>query len=510
MEIVKKTWPSDAERGCTTRLLLTVISVAVGSCAQVGFHCGVISAPSQVIQKFYNSSQIDRRGTILTESTTRLLWAVTVSILCLGAAVGSILGGYAGDLIGRKRTLLANNVFSILAALLVVVFAQYLNVYETVIVARFLAGINSGVSFTVAGLYLAEISPINLRGTLLVAVSIGNNVGLIISLVLSFYVFNHDYDWDILIGLTPFLLSLFALITLPFSPESPRWLLLEKKDERNAREALTIFREDANIDDEIEEMYREAKLEEKCKVGVFHLFNPRNGRPEWRLPLAICVFFGAANSFSGMNMLWFYSSSLLASAGLSRNQISLSMVLFGVDALITSALCGRLCDRFGRRPVMLSSFVICTVLLASFCATAILEEKFPWMTWISIAIIFLFIMFWNFGPGPVIFIVCPELWAQGPRQASHSITLQLFWWGMFVCGQILPFLQKAIGAYTFAFFASVLFVSSIFFYFYVPETNNVTFGETTEYFRRRSLGLGPEDNEDVTKVRLSLLKTSQV
>ncbi|XP_072035630.1 solute carrier family 2, facilitated glucose transporter member 4-like [Amphiura filiformis] len=172
----------DMKCGCTSRLPLAVISVAVGSCSHFGFHCGVISAPSQVIQEFYNSSHVDRRGIILTESTTRLLWAVTVSILCLGAAVGSILGGYAGDFIGRKRTLLVNNAFSILAALLVIL-AQYLNVYETVIVARFFAGINIGVSVTVAGIYVAEISPTNIRGSLLAALGIGTNAGLIIAFV---------------------------------------------------------------------------------------------------------------------------------------------------------------------------------------------------------------------------------------------------------------------------------------------------------------------------------------
>ena len=67
--------------------------------------------------------------------------------------------------------------------------------------------------------------------------------------------------------------------------------------------------------------------------------------------------------------------------------------------------------------------------------------------------------------------------------------------------------QNAIGAYIFVIFASVLFINAIFFYIYVPETNNVTFGETTEYFRRRSLGLSPEDEGEIKTIRQSFLQT---
>jgi SP family myo-inositol transporter-like MFS transporter 13 len=85
-----------------------------------------------------------------------------VSIAVAGAAFGSIIGGYGSDRIGRKRTILAADVLFIIGSLLMGIAQTILHI----ILGRFIVGLGIGVAAMAVPVYLAEISPTKMRGTI--------------------------------------------------------------------------------------------------------------------------------------------------------------------------------------------------------------------------------------------------------------------------------------------------------------------------------------------------------
>uniref|UniRef100_A0A2R8M9U9 Solute carrier family 2 member 9 n=1 Tax=Callithrix jacchus TaxID=9483 RepID=A0A2R8M9U9_CALJA len=119
----------------------------------------------QYIKAFYNESWQRRHEHPIDPDTLTLLWSVTVSIFAIGGLVGTLMVKMIGKVLGRKRTLLANNGFAISAALLMACSLQA-GAFEMLIVGRFIMGINGGIALSVLPMYLSEISPKQIRGSL--------------------------------------------------------------------------------------------------------------------------------------------------------------------------------------------------------------------------------------------------------------------------------------------------------------------------------------------------------
>ncbi|KAB0354485.1 hypothetical protein FD755_023023 [Muntiacus reevesi] len=119
----------------------------------------------QYIKAFYNESWERRRGHPIDLDTLTLLWSVTVSIFAIGGLVGTFLVKLIGKFLGRKNTLLANNGFGISAALLMACSLP-VGALEMLIVGRFIMGVHGGIALSALPMYLSEISPKEMRGSL--------------------------------------------------------------------------------------------------------------------------------------------------------------------------------------------------------------------------------------------------------------------------------------------------------------------------------------------------------
>uniref|UniRef100_A0A8C6RLI3 Solute carrier family 2 (facilitated glucose transporter), member 9 n=1 Tax=Nannospalax galili TaxID=1026970 RepID=A0A8C6RLI3_NANGA len=117
------------------------------------------------IKAFYNETWHRRHGLPVDPDTLTLLWSVTVSIFAIGGLVGTLMVKMIGKFLGRKYTLLVNNGFAISAALLMACSLQA-GTFEMLIVGRFVMGVDGGIALSALPMYLNEISPKEIRGSL--------------------------------------------------------------------------------------------------------------------------------------------------------------------------------------------------------------------------------------------------------------------------------------------------------------------------------------------------------
>lgn len=153
-------------------------------------------------------------------------------------------------------------------------------------------------------------------------------------------------------------------------------------------------------------------------------------------------------------------------------------------------------DRAGRRTLTLIG-------LAGMCCCAVamtvgmaFQEVYSWMSYVSMTAIFLFVSFFEIGPGPIPWFIVAELFSQGPRPAALALAGCCNWTSNFIIGMFFPYLESLCGSYVFIIFAVLLFGFTIFTYLRVPETKGKTFEEIAAVFRgKRSASLSKVHNE---------------
>ncbi|KAK2492412.1 hypothetical protein MC885_018957 [Smutsia gigantea] len=146
-------------------LLVASLVGALGSSFLYGYNLSVVNAPTPYIKAFYNESWGRRHGRPIDPDMLTLLWSVTVSIFAIGGLVGTLMVKMIGKVLGRKHTLLVNNGFAVLAALLMACSLQA-GAFEMLIVGRFIMGVDGGIGLSALPMYLSEISPKEIRGSL--------------------------------------------------------------------------------------------------------------------------------------------------------------------------------------------------------------------------------------------------------------------------------------------------------------------------------------------------------
>ncbi|XP_022454346.1 solute carrier family 2, facilitated glucose transporter member 5 isoform X1 [Delphinapterus leucas] len=278
-------------------LALATLIAAFGSSFQYGYNVAAINSPAKLMKAFYNETYYDRIGEYISEFSLTLLWSVSVSMFPFGGFLGSLMVGPLVNKLGRKGTLLFNNIFSIVPAILMGC-SEVAKSFEMIIVARLLVGICAGLSSNVVPMYLGELAPKNLRGALGVVPQLFITVGILAAQILGLRsLLANEEGWPILLGVTGIPAAL-QLLLLPFFPESPRYLLIQKKDEAAAKNALRELRGWDDVDAETQEIWEEDRAEKAAGfISVLKLLRMRSLR--WQV-ISIVVLMGG-QQLSGVN-----------------------------------------------------------------------------------------------------------------------------------------------------------------------------------------------------------------
>ena len=167
-------------------------------------------------------------------SQVTFIWAIIVSIFCLGGMIGGSLVGFVADKFGRKGGLLLNNILVVLAVIFEGAAKPTLS-YEMIYIGRFLIGVNAGLNAGLAPMYLGEVSPMHLRGAVGTVYQLIITISILVSQILGLEsLLGTASQWPVLLCLT-IVPAIFQLVTLPFCPESPKYLLLGKGKDMEAQ-----------------------------------------------------------------------------------------------------------------------------------------------------------------------------------------------------------------------------------------------------------------------------------
>jgi SP family facilitated glucose transporter-like MFS transporter 1 len=246
------------------------------------------------------------------DTSVTFIWSFVVAIFCIGGMMGGSVVGLVSSRLGRKGGLLLNNILVVISAVLMGA-AKAAGSYHMLILGRLIIGINAGLNAGLAPMYLAEISPTSLRGALGTVYQLIITMSILLSQVLgmgSLLGTPEGWPWLLAVTAVP---AIFQIATLPFCPESPKYLLLDKDDEHGAEEALQWLRGTIEVHDEMDEMKQE---QESMKLVPKVTLKEMLVNSSLRKPLIIAMMMMLAQQLSGINCAIFYSTSIFEKAGL--------------------------------------------------------------------------------------------------------------------------------------------------------------------------------------------------
>ncbi|XP_026748015.1 solute carrier family 2, facilitated glucose transporter member 1-like [Trichoplusia ni] len=465
------------------RLAFAIIASSCWSAFQHGYNTGVLNAPHEIICEWLQRDALTGTNTTVPaedDKRVNTAMSVIVSIYCVGGMIGGVFTGLVADRFGRKGGLLLNNIFVFLGAACEGA-AKSANSAELIMLGRLLIGVNSGFNAGLAPLYVSEIAPVSIRGSIGTVYQLVISVTILLSQALGLEsALGNDNDWPYLLALTA-IPAVLQCLTLPFCPESPKYLLLKRGKDEKAQKALTWFqRTDAAILEEMEEMHQEA---EKTKVSKVVTLRQLILKQQLRQPLIIAVMVMAAQQLSGINAVIFYSTAIFHKIQLSRAQSQYATLAIGITNVVMTGVSLFLVETTGRKTLLTAGFfgmMLSTVSLS----IAINYSHVSWVSYLCIAIIILFVAMFAIGPGSIPWFLVTELFNQAARPSATSVAVTVNWTANFVVGLSFLPLSLVIGSKVFIIFAAVQIILILFIHFKVPETKNKTVEEITAMFRQ--------------------------
>uniref|UniRef100_A0A8C0E5Q8 Major facilitator superfamily (MFS) profile domain-containing protein n=1 Tax=Bubo bubo TaxID=30461 RepID=A0A8C0E5Q8_BUBBB len=261
--------------------------LGIGGSFPYGFHISVINYPSVHIRKFINETWIERYGSPLHPETIMLLWSFIVSVYGIGGFLGSLCCGYLTTKYRKKKCQMCTNLIMLVAALFMA-FSKTAKSFEMILIGRFLYGIGTGFSLNIHPQYVGEISPKKLRGftnsTVAVFLTLGKLTGQVIGLR---EILGSEALWPWLLASSG-LSALVQLVTLPFFPDSPSYLLIQKGNEEACRKAIRKLWGEGDHQAEIDDIMKEKVAMTSTKtLRVLEVIKERSLR--WQLYILMTV-----------------------------------------------------------------------------------------------------------------------------------------------------------------------------------------------------------------------------
>ncbi|MDX1430094.1 MAG: sugar porter family MFS transporter, partial [Rhodothermales bacterium] len=308
----------------------------------MGFDASVISGVVKFIEPEFSLTKL------------QLGWAV--SSLTLTATLAMMVSGPLSDRIGRRLVLFVAAVLFAVSA----IFSAIAPNFWTLVAARMIGGFGVGAALIIAPMYIAEISPPDLRGRMVSFNQLNIVIGISAAFFTNYLILKfsqtdagwvqalgidaHQWRWMLGLETLPAVLYFGSLF---FVPESPRWLVMKGRSEA----ALAIMSRASDADRARKEMADvQASITSGAsqqKVGIKELFVPA-----MRLVLTIGIVVAVVQQITGINSVFFYAPMIFEQSGIGTDASFSQAILVGLTNLVFTVLAIALIDRLGRKPLL--------------------------------------------------------------------------------------------------------------------------------------------------------------
>jgi SP family galactose:H+ symporter-like MFS transporter len=421
-----------------------------------GYDTGVISGAILFIEQDFALSS--------------LYIGIVVSAVLIGAVIGAAVGGDLADHIGRRKMIL---VAALIFALGAIGTAAAPNV-SLLILGRIVVGVAIGIASEVAPLYISEVAPAKVRGSLVSLNQLAITIGIVVS-YLADYALAPIQGWRYMMLLAVIPAAILGLGMIPL-PDTPRWLVNHNKPDE-ARKVLKRIRGNVDVEKELGEIQQGLKQQ---KSGRAELLNPLV-KPALIIGVALAVF----QQVTGINTVIYYAPKIFQFAGVTSSSAAIfATLLVGIVNVVFTVVAILLLDRVGRRPLLLvglAGMVSSLVLLGvSFYFTSLLGLLGDLAT-IGLMV---YVASFAIGLGPVFWLLVSEIYPLKVRGLAMSIASEANWGSNLIVALTFLTLIQFIGrSGTFWFYAVIGAFAFVLAYLLVAETKGSTLEEIENHWR---------------------------
>lgn len=398
-----------------------------------------------------------------------------VGCALIGSIIGVLFAGKLSDRFGRKPVLfLAATLFS--ASAIGCMFSMSVN---DLVIYRIIGGVGIGIASIISPLYISEISVARYRGRLVTLYQLAITVGIVMSyfvnsLVLK-YSLSASFDlnwlqtifvsesWRAMLGMETIPAILFFVI-LFFIPESPRWQVINRKEDSALLVMTRLFGEQT-AREQVAEIKDLIRTEVKSDWRL--LF-----QPGFRKVLFVGVSLAMLGQFMGVNAVLYYGPVFFEEAGLAQSNSLDFQIIVGLVNVFSTILGMYLIDKIGRKKLVyygVSGMIVTLVLIGLYFLLN--SHTFNLPTALLLGLIMLYIFFCAISICTVIFVLLSEMYPAKVRGAAMSIAGFSLWIGTYLIGQLTPWLMTNLAAYgVFWLFALMCIPYLLITWKLLPET----------------------------------------
>ena len=290
--------------------------------------------------------------TVYFEMTDSML-GFAVGCVIFGAMAGNLLAGPMADRFGRKKVLIVvAALFSISAT-----WSALATGYNEFIIARIIGGIGIGGAILIAPIYIAEIAPPKLRGSLVSFNQLNIVIGISVAYFSNYFLVNMEGDsWRWMLGVEaiPAVIYFLALFTVP---RSPRWLIIKLSKIELAQKILHKIGGEDYAKMTIAEIQRGvAKKEQKGRLSDIF-------KSKYATIMIIALGIAFFQQITGINAIFYYAPTIFEQAGGSTDSSFLQAIVVGLTNLVFTLVAIWLIDKLGRKPLLLIGTTCMTIAL---------------------------------------------------------------------------------------------------------------------------------------------------
>lgn len=404
---------------------------------------------------------------------------LAMSIAIAGCLIGAMVAGFFADLWGRKPLLL-------LAAIIFLISAYWtgaVNTFIPFLMARFIGGVAIGVASGMSPMYIAEVSPSATRGRMVSINQLTIVLGILGAQIVNWLIaepiphgmdtpplnsWNCQMGWRWMFWAEVFPAALFLILVM-FIPESPRWLILKKKKENQAKSIFARVGGEEYARVEIQTIKAAEELKSEETLGLFRLF-----RKPYLSLIILGIVIAVFQQWCGTNVIFNYAQEIFANAGYDLGEMLFNIVLTGITNVVFTFVALYAVDRIGRKVLILIGsgglFAIYVILGGCY--------YFHVSGFMMVLLVMLAIACYAMTLGPVTWVLLAEIFPNKVRGIAMAVCTFTLWTGCFTLTYSFPLLNASLGSYgTFLLYSAICLAGFLYFTKKCPETKGKTLEE---------------------------------